>query len=702
MNHLTTPLRYLVLLLLLSFTGTLAGQFYAEPFAAGANGYQTADFQWQADGAADIFAGWGPRTRVQSASRGGAIVYEGPGTTARLTSPPIPLPFDGSFDLYLSFYQYFAAEGGGRPRLVISNDLGAVLDTTLTLDIGLTGETQSGSYHLLNLSGELGTEGSNLTIEFSIDLAASQFWILDDITLYRQRPEPVSFPRRYGEALNDFGIPFIVDSLGAPAVPFQLVADILPGFDEAEVAVFRDMIDATVVRSCACDRIEVWEMPGGVFFDPDTGTPLGDPAEILSRTLPGSGMNKVDGLDLNYYVFNELLDQPDQPNAPLTEADLAGLSPAPADAVRVAVLDTGLDLDHPDVFGYLFRDPDAPGNGLDEDDDCLTDNPLGWNYVDENNNPNDDNGHGTHVSGVITQNLNLCDTCVVQLIPYKTHDEHGVGTIFNAACATLQAAVNDDADVINASWGFYGGGSTVLRNAIDTAAAYGALFVAAAGNDTLFMDVDPQFPALYGLDNIVGVAAHDTTATGDLPPAGFTNFSATRLPLAAFGVDVLSALPGGIQGLKSGTSQATPAVSAAACLYNCENGPTPPVEVRDFLLDNARTDANLTITVDQQRALDPTVFCERDPQATADNPLFFYSACFDRATEVLDVRALQNLGPTTVEVFLLTGGVAGRASDASLVRGQSLTVDLSRAPAGEYLIVVTCRGRTFTQRLVKR
>jgi len=70
------------------------------------------------------------------------------------------------------------------------------------------------------------------------------------------------------------------------------------------------------------------------------------------------------------------------------------------------------------------------------------------------------------------------------LLPYKTHNSYGVGTLFDAACATLQAGVEDDADIINASWGFYGSGGNILKNAIDTAAAYGALYVAAAGNDS--------------------------------------------------------------------------------------------------------------------------------------------------------------------------------------------------------------------------
>ena len=678
------------------------GQFYGESFDAGANGYDNGaiNFQFQADGAADAFPQWGLRTRIQSASQGGAMVLEGPVDQGRIQSPPILLPAAGSETIYLSFYQYFGATSGGSPRVIITNDLGAQVDTTLELGLGTEGETRSGSFHVIELNGEI-TQGQTLTLQFAVE-AAANFWILDDIALSVDPPRPVTFPRRYGEALTRFGIPFVVDSLGAPAVPFQLVAEVMDGFTEAELAVFRDMIGARLVRSCACDRLEVWEMPGGVFFDPVSGEPLGDPSDILSRTLPGAGMNKVDEVGLNYFVFNELRDAADDPARPLTAADVAAFPPAPADAVRIAVLDTGLDLDHPDLFGYVFRSTDAVGDNQDNDGDCLVDNAVGWNYVEDNNNPADDNSHGTHVAGVVAQNLRLCGDCAIQLIPYKTHDEHGVGTIFNAACATLQAAIYDKAAVINASWGFYGGGSGILRNAIDTAANYGALFVAAAGNDTLYMDVDPQFPALYGLDNILSVAAHDTSALGELPPADFTNFSPTLIDLAAFGVGVESALPGGGRGPKSGTSQSAPAVSASACLYNCENGPAAPAAVRAALLANARTDSKLTTTTVQARALDGTKDCDQDIEPTATNNLAFFSACYDRAAETLDVRALRNLGRTEVEVFRLEGGIAARAEDVRLRTGESIVVDLSAAPAGEYLIAVTCLGRTFTQRLVKR
>jgi hypothetical protein len=688
----------LTLFLLLSL-GVAAQAFYDASFDAGPDGFTPVGLAFDADGAARNFAGWGLRSRIRSQSRGGAMTFQGPGGLAALRSSQIDLPTGQGGELYLSFHQYLNTLGG-QIRVLVTNELGGVTDTTLVLNLAVGGETSSGSYHLLDLSDDM---AGATVVAISIELTGGEanFWIIDDIQLSRTLPGPVSFPRYFGEALTEFGIPFVVDSAGAPAVPYQLVADFAAGTGEVVRAALRSSLGAIVVRSCVCDKLEVWELPGGVFFDPVTGMPLGDPSDILTKTLPGTATSTVDGLDLNYYNYNELKNLPPGPALPLTAAILAGFSPAPTDAVRIAVLDTGLDLDHPDLAGYLFRDADTLGDGNDDDGDCQIDNPLGWNFVDNNNNPNDDNGHGTHVSGIVARNLNLCGECTIQLIPYKTHDSHGVGTMFATACATLQA-IEDEVDVINDSWGFYGGGTdNVLSKAIEAATANGIIVIAAAGNDTLFLDVDPQYPALYDNAGIIAVGAHDTLPEGTRPLAGFSNFSDQFVDLAAFGVDVDSSLPGAVTGTKSGTSMSAPAVAATAALYGCDQGGSA-AGYRTFLLSNAYQDGPLSPFIVNGFALNAGVFCDEAPTGEAEGLIANFRVCYRPDFEDVDIKPLQNLGPTTVRLFQGSGGLVTTATYAVLPAGESVFLSIAEAAPGAYLLVLETGGRTFTQGLVKR
>lgn len=675
---------------------TLMGQaFYTEDFTTSpANSYAFNGFGHSPNGAAAARPDWGQRNPIQSESRGGSMRYSGgtPGPIFGILN--VPLPQDGMSTLYVDFYQYLGLSANEEVTVSVSGSNGFTYDTTLVLNLPAGGETSPGSYHILEVDAAV-TASADVSIIFQAT-GSPRFWIVDDIGFHRQRPIPPTFPRHYGDSLITFGIPYVVDSVGAPAAPYELIFEFEPNTSPGERAATRNALGAQLVRSCVCDRIEVWRMPGGAFFDNNNGEPLGPPAVILERTLPFSGRNKVDGVDLNYYNFSELVNRPLNPNQPLTEANLAGLSPAPDNVVRVAILDTGVDLEHPDLRGFLFRDDDSIGDGVDNDDNCLPDNPLGWNYVDGNNNPSDDNGHGTHVSGVLAQNLTRCDDCIIQLVPYKTHDRFGVGTLFNSACATLQASVVDGADVINASWGFYGSGSPVLSNVITTAAGHGTLIVAAAGNDSLFVDIVPQFPALYDLPNVLAVAAHAGDMAENATRTDFSNYSSNVLPLAAPGVDVVASLPGSSTGPKSGTSQAAPAVSAKAAMYHCANGPGY-APARAYLLSSAATATQLDNTVVNQRVLNKEAFCEQPlAPATEEDLTAVCSICYDATAQLLDVKALRQLADVEVIVFDADGGgVLAYGSSSFLNIGQSLSTYLSYSPPGSYRVHVRRGNRTY-------
>lgn len=234
--------------------------------------------------------------------------------------------------------------------------------------------------------------------------------------------------------------------------------------------------------------------------------------------------------------------------------------------VIIAVVDSGVDYTHADVLSNVWiNSGEIPSNGIDDDNNGFVDDVRGWDFANNDNDPLDDNNHGTHVAGTIAAagNNGVGITGVnwtAQIMPLKFLTAAGVGGTA-AAIASIDYAVNNGARVINASWG---GGpfSVAMFNAISAANNAGVLFIAAAGNLGRDTDVAPSYPASYNLPNIIAVAATDDA---DLL-AGFSNFGANSVDLGAPGVGILSTIPGGAYLSLSGTSMATPQVSGVAGL----------------------------------------------------------------------------------------------------------------------------------------
>jgi subtilisin family serine protease len=233
--------------------------------------------------------------------------------------------------------------------------------------------------------------------------------------------------------------------------------------------------------------------------------------------------------------------------------------------VIVAIIDTGMDYNHVDLAGNAFVNPgEIANNGVDDDGNGFIDDVRGWDFVNNDRDPIDDNGHGTHCAGTIGAVGNNGIGVVgvnwdVTLMPIKFLDAGGSGST-DAAISSIDYAVLMGARIISASWGG-GGFSQALQDAIDAARQAGVLFVAAAGNSAVNTDISPHYPSSYPLDNIIAVAASDHNDQ----KAGFSNYGALTVDLAAPGVDILSTVPGGY-GLLSGTSMATPHVAGALAL----------------------------------------------------------------------------------------------------------------------------------------
>jgi subtilisin family serine protease len=225
------------------------------------------------------------------------------------------------------------------------------------------------------------------------------------------------------------------------------------------------------------------------------------------------------------------------------------------------VVDTGLDLTHPDLVGSLWVNVgEVAGNGLDDDGNGCVDDVHGCDFVDGDGLPADGHGHGTHVAGIVGADTNNGIGVAgmgwgVRVMPVRVLDDAGSGGIWSVS-EGIRYAADNGARVINLSLGGYGGAQD-LQNAVSYAQGRGALVVAAAGNDNLPM---PFYPAVY--DGVVGVAATDDADQ----KAGFSNYG-SHVDVAAPGVDIHSTLlQPAAYGEKSGTSMATPMVSGLAAL----------------------------------------------------------------------------------------------------------------------------------------
>jgi subtilase family protein/fervidolysin-like protein len=246
-----------------------------------------------------------------------------------------------------------------------------------------------------------------------------------------------------------------------------------------------------------------------------------------------------------------------------------GVTTGSSDVV-VGVIDSGVDFSHPDLAGARWTNAgencDAcRANGVDDDGNGYVDDWRGWDFANDDNNPFDDNGHGTHVAGTIgaVGDNGVGVTGVnqrVSLMGLKFIGANGEGTTADALSAILYASAMG-ADVTNNSYGG-DGFSQAMLDAIRTADSRDSLFVAAAGNSFSDNDLDPVYPAGYDVPNVVSVAASDP----DDDLAWFSNAGAESVDLAAPGVDVYSTWPGGGYHFDSGTSMAAPHVAGAAAL----------------------------------------------------------------------------------------------------------------------------------------
>ena len=229
------------------------------------------------------------------------------------------------------------------------------------------------------------------------------------------------------------------------------------------------------------------------------------------------------------------------------------------ESILVAVIDTGIDINHPDLKDSIYVNPNETENGYDSDKNGYVDDISGWNFCNGTNQVYEnytDDAHGTHVAGIIAAGINGIGVegiaPEVKLLPLKFLTNN-VGDTYTAIEA-IQYAEKMGASIVNCSWGSYYP-NTVLKETIEES---NMLFVCSAGND---YGAEAQYPAGFALNNVLSVAAMDHTGT----LADFSNYGSS-VDLAAPGSEIYSTVPNGQYSLFNGTSMAAPFVTGVAAL----------------------------------------------------------------------------------------------------------------------------------------
>ena len=233
--------------------------------------------------------------------------------------------------------------------------------------------------------------------------------------------------------------------------------------------------------------------------------------------------------------------------------------------VVVGVVDSGVDFEHPDLNANMWP---SHGQGL-----------YGWNFFDDNDNPMDQTGHGTHVAGTIgaigNNLIGVTGVCWnVKIAALK------IGNNLFSSSAAIKAidyANKHKISILNNSWG--GAYSSILKLAIEN---YDGLFIASAGNAGSDNDIFPVFPASFGGSNMISVAA----CTQNNALASFSNYGLASVDIAAPGTDIFSTSISGGYSFMDGTSMAAPYVSGAAALLKSYRPDLTNLEIKNIILSS--------------------------------------------------------------------------------------------------------------------
>ncbi|MBI4895713.1 MAG: S8 family serine peptidase [Candidatus Aenigmarchaeota archaeon] len=245
--------------------------------------------------------------------------------------------------------------------------------------------------------------------------------------------------------------------------------------------------------------------------------------------------------------------------------------------IIIAVIDTGVQWDHPDLSANIWNNTaENCTNGIDDDGNGKIDDCRGWDFVNNDSNPMDDHGHGTHVAGLAAavgnNSINVTGVCWnCTIMPIKAADSSGFLS-YTDISDSLHYAADNGAKVISMS--FTGLNASSLQDAIKYAYSKGVVLVAAAGNSNV--NSGNIYPAAY--DEVVAVGS---TTSSDAK-SNFSNYG-SWVDVSSPGSSILSTFPTNTTGTLSGTSMSTPIVSGIAGLILSKNSSFTQEQVKTLL-----------------------------------------------------------------------------------------------------------------------
>jgi subtilisin family serine protease len=493
-------------------------------------------------------------------------------------------------------------------------------------------------------------------------------------------------------------------------VPGELVVTFTPGLERASARAVHARFGARVVERIQGLRTDVVRLAPGASV-PQAARAYAQRAEVVAAepnwiiyptfTPDDARFPDLWGLH-NTGQAHPISDPPPTTSSGVNDRDIDAVEAWDTEKGNsntvVAVIDSGVDVNHPDLQANIWMNPgEIPGNNIDDDGNGYKDDIHGRDTAQDDNNLLDGSSnvgyeHGTHVAGTIaavTHNTTGiagvcggespdrgCSIMVLKFMrPFAIPGGGSVmGGTLEAELEAIQYAKRNGADIINGSYGSPSW-SAAERNAFKNAP--GILAVLAAGNDSLDNDMSlsamhpvpgfgrlfsPLYPASYNLPNIISVAASnhqdrygfDTGCAAAGKPVRlceFSSFGRHSVDLAAPGVDILSTVPGTAYATFNGTSMAAPHVAGVAGLLESQMPSRNAQNLKNLIMNNVDT-AGRPLNTELNFLFAPT------PQTGQ----FTRTAGRLNANNALDSADISNASPNHDGDIPGAGGIAGRKS----------------------------------------
>ncbi|MEM1172281.1 MAG: S8 family serine peptidase [Cyanobacteria bacterium P01_H01_bin.35] len=368
---------------------------------------------------------------------------------------------------------------------------------------------------------------------------------------------------------------------------------------------FGETIDSSIAAGNTSEEINLFNLTPGTYYvevSQYSGDTNYDLTLSATPSLNSGGFSSIYGyglVDANAAVAQTIGAPPFPEVVDVNNWDIEAVN-APevwnqgytGQGIVVAVIDSGVDYTHFDLAGNIWTNLDEiPNNGFDDDGNGYVDDIRGWDFFNNDNDPMDENSHGTHVAGIIAAQQNSFGVTGVapnaQIMPVQVaNDRPG---FWETIADGIYYAVNNGAHIINMS--LSGGSvSTELDDAIRYATERGVVVVMTAGNDSSSF---PEYPASNA--DKWGIAVGSTDIIGTV--SDFSNYAGS-IPLdyvVAPGEDIYSTLPNNNFGNKSGTSMASPHVAGVAALILSANPSLTSEQVEYIITTTANPNPNQVI-----------------------------------------------------------------------------------------------------------